>query len=320
MKVAVVGAGPAGCAAAIQLSRQGAQVTLISDGRHGVGEQLHPANRPLLQQLGLLPLSGQLECVGVVCALSPSEPPWCQDFLCHPLGSGWLLDRLSFGQALRQAAVQAGVTLHEPSRLISLQRRAGWRLGLSHGELACDFVVDASGRRGVVARRLGVRRRRYLAQHAVLGWLTGPPEDSDCTLWVEALSPGWAYTCRVGTGRRVAAVLGPGRPQPARWWEHLQTSRQLRQRLKGYQPVGPVRSLPADCSMLEEFSGPGWLAIGDSAMNCDPLAGQGIFAALQAGLAAAQLVDCGPARLADYGQGLRDRFFRLLAKSPGLLY
>ena len=39
MRVAVVGSGPAGCAAAIALRRTGRQVSLIGDGRDGVGSR-----------------------------------------------------------------------------------------------------------------------------------------------------------------------------------------------------------------------------------------------------------------------------------------
>ncbi len=42
MRVAVVGSGPAGCAAAIALCRAGRDVVLVGDGLDGVGEQLPP--------------------------------------------------------------------------------------------------------------------------------------------------------------------------------------------------------------------------------------------------------------------------------------
>ena len=56
MRVAIVGAGPAGSALAIFLARQGAEVTLFDDGRRPellVGESLVPAVVPILQRLGL---------------------------------------------------------------------------------------------------------------------------------------------------------------------------------------------------------------------------------------------------------------------------
>ena len=56
MRVAIVGAGPAGSALAILLTRLGAEVTLFDDGRRPellVGESLVPAVVPILQRLGL---------------------------------------------------------------------------------------------------------------------------------------------------------------------------------------------------------------------------------------------------------------------------
>ena len=56
MRVAIIGAGPAGSALAIFLTRLGADVTLFDDGRRPellVGESLVPAVVPIIQRLGL---------------------------------------------------------------------------------------------------------------------------------------------------------------------------------------------------------------------------------------------------------------------------
>ena len=56
VRVAIVGAGPAGAALAILLARRGASVTLFDDDRRPallVGESLVPAVIPILQALGI---------------------------------------------------------------------------------------------------------------------------------------------------------------------------------------------------------------------------------------------------------------------------
>jgi 2-polyprenyl-6-methoxyphenol hydroxylase-like FAD-dependent oxidoreductase len=173
MRVAVVGSGPAGCAAAIALCRAGLDVFLVGDGLDGVGEQLDPAARPLLARLGLERLPGQLDCVGVRAAWHSPELEE-QHFLSHPFGNGWLLDRARFGETLRQAAVAAGAVLRIPARLTGIAREStaphGWRLRLSDGEEACDWLVDATGRRGACTppgRQAPALRR----QVALVGWL-----------------------------------------------------------------------------------------------------------------------------------------------------
>ncbi len=184
MRVAIVGAGPAGCAAAIELCRLGAEVVLLSDGRDGIGEQMPPEARPLLQQLGLLPLDGHLDCVGVRAAWR-TETLSHQAFVFRPFGNGWLLDRRAFGAQMRQRAVNAGAVLRQPVRLLALARSRDWRLCLEGDEVACDWIIDASGRHAAVARRLGIRRRRFDRQFAVVGWLQTEADDEDATLTVE---------------------------------------------------------------------------------------------------------------------------------------
>src|SRR5262245_59502632 len=197
MRVMVVGSGPAGCAAAIALCRAGRHVVLVGDGLDGVGEQLHPSARPLLSRLGLERLPGQLDCVGVRAAWHSVELQH-QDFLSHPFGHGWLLDRVRFGETLRQAAVAAGALLRVPAPLTGLVRDSTalhpWHLRLSDGDETCDWLVDATGRRGAVARLLGVKRRRFDRQIALVGWLvTDRTDDADATLTVETTSSGWWY-------------------------------------------------------------------------------------------------------------------------------
>jgi flavin-dependent dehydrogenase len=317
MRVAVVGSGPAGCAAAIALRRSGADVVLIGDGRDGVGEQLHPAARPLLARLGVERLTGQLDCVGVRAAWR-SAVPHEQPFLSHPLGSGWLLDRPSFGATLRSAAVASGAVLHERARLVGLTRdpaaggagRDAWWLHVGHGLLRCDWVVDATGRRAEVARLLGVKRVRCDRQVAQVGWFTAERDDDvDATLTVETTASGWWYGCRLPGRRRVAGFVGAARRIDAGAWEsELRATRLLGPLLDGYRVERAPIARVADSSMLERCHGPGWIAIGDAAVSWDPLASRGLVAALASGLEVATLVDASDVRLRERQQGIEARF------------
>jgi flavin-dependent dehydrogenase len=317
MRVAVVGSGPAGCAAAIALRRAGADVVLVGDGRDGVGEQLHPAARPLLARLGLDRLSGQLDCVGVRAAWR-SDELHDQHFLSHPLGNGWLLDRGRFGETLRRAAVAARAVLREPARLVGVTRTTDatrrWRLELSDGaSLACDWLVDATGRRGAVARLLGVKRQRFDRQVALVGWLAADrasdaDADADATLTVETTPSGWWYGCRLPGGRRVAGFVTASRPDARVWEAELRATRHLGPLVAGYRVVGTPVVRAADSSLLERCYGPGWIAIGDAAASYDPLASRGLVGALSSGIEAASLVGAPEARLAEWQGKLVARF------------
>lgn len=319
MRVAIPGAGPAGCAAALELRRLGASVVLLSDGRDGIGEQMPPEARPLLQRLALLPLDGQLDCVGVRAAWW-TETLSDQPFIFRPFGNGWLLDRQTFGSQMRQRAVEAGAVLREPVRLVALDRSRDWRLRLGGDEVVCDWIIDASGRDAAVARRLGIRRRRFDRQFAIVGWLQTEADDEDATLTVERGDCGWWYTARLPHGRRVAALITSDRPDLIRWQERLGSTRHITPLLRNYCLRGPLVVRPAESSMLERSAGSGWMAIGDAAASYDPVASRGLLAALESGIAAAGLVEASSEHLAAYHADLEQRFTRYLEERNRLYF
>jgi flavin-dependent dehydrogenase len=320
MRVAIVGAGPAGCAAALELCRLGAEVVLLSDGRDGIGEQMPPEARPLLQRLGLLPLDGHVDCVGVRAAWR-TEALSDQAFIFRPFGNGWLLDRRAFEAQIRQRAIDAGAVLRQPVRLVSLSRPCDWRLCFEGDEVvACDWIIDASGRQATVARRLGIRRRTFDRQFAVVGWLQTEADDPDATLTVEGDTGGWWYTARLPCCRRVAALITSDRPDLTAWEKRLRSTRHIAPLLRDYRYCGPLVVRPAESSMLERSAGPGWIAIGDAAASYDPIASRGLVAALQSGIAAAALVAASSERLAAYHADLELRFRRYLEERNRLYF
>ena len=319
MRVAIVGAGPAGCAAAIELCRVGAEVVLLSDGRDGIGEQMPPEARPLLQQLGLLPLDGHVDCVGVRAAWRRAALSH-QDLVFHPFGKGWLLDRRAFGAQMRQRAVDAGAVLRQPVRLVTVARPRDWRLRVEGDEIACDWIIDASGRHAAVTRRLGIRRRHFDRQFAVVGWLQTEADDEDATLTVEGGAGGWWYSGRVPHRRRVAALITSDRPDLMAWEKRLRSTQHIAPLLRNYRCCGPLVVRPAESSMLERSAGSGWIAIGDAAASYDPVASRGLVAALESGITAAALVAASSERLAAYHADLEQRFLRYLEERNRLYF
>ena len=319
MRVAVVGAGPAGCAAAVELCRLGAEVVLLSNSGEGVGEQMPPEARPLLQQLGLLPLDGHVDCVGLRTAWR-TDTLSEQSFVFRPFGNGWLLDRRLFGEQMRQRAVDAGAVLRQPVRLLSVACPRDWRLRIEGAEIACDWIIDASGRYAAVTRRLGIRRHRFDRQFAVVGWLQTEADDVDATLTVEGDSGGWWYTGRLPRRRRVAALVTADRLDLKGWEKRLRSTRHVAPLLEHYHCCSPLVVRPADSSMLERSAGSGWIAIGDAAASYDPIASRGLVAALQSGIAAAALIGASSERLAAYHADLEQRFRGYLEERTRLYF
>ena len=165
--------------------------------------------------------------------------------------------------------------------------------------------MDATGRRGAVARLLGVKRRRFDRQVALVGWLaTECADDVDATLTVETTSSGWWYGCRLPDRRRVAGFVTGARLDARTWESSLRATRHLGPLVERYRVHGAPVARAADSTMLERCFGARWIAIGDAAVSYDPLASRGLVGALSSGLEAGSLVGAPEPRLAAWQAGL----------------
>ncbi|MET9867140.1 MULTISPECIES: FAD-dependent monooxygenase [unclassified Streptomyces] len=314
-EVIVAGGGPAGAVAALVLARAGRRVLLVDKGADGpgpspfrVGETLPPAARPLLQDLGLWPgfaAGPHLRCVGTYASWG-SERLHGRSHLHDPHGPGWHLDRARFDAFLRSAAEAAGAELRR-AEAVPRPAHAGDRCVLIRGdgrpeEVRCDWVVDATGRRAVIGRRRGRRRKqdRLTAVYALFGRrLPGrPTPDAELRTLVEAVPGGWWYTAKVPAGRLVAHLTDSDLTDsalrtPEGFLRAARDTRHVRTRLDGYDPAhAPApRWTAAHGLRLHPASGPGWIAAGDAAVAFDPLSSQGILTALHSGARAGRTVD-----------------------------
>lgn len=305
--VAVIGGGPAGAAAAIALSRAGMRCALLERSHYDcirVGEILPPAVKRPLCALGVWDRfcrNGFTPSPGIVSAWGQPEL-YANDFIVNPYGRGWHVDRSRFDRMLADAAREAGATLHTGAQVVGWRRtERGWRIETRQGArprwLQCDFVIDATGRTSWFARRLGHRRTGTDRLIAVVGLIDRPAGDPvrDRRALIESSPDGWWYSAELPGNRCVAAymtdadlIARAGHGPEVQWW---------RARRAPYTDtrIGPttagvdIRVLTASTSKLDPVTdGDSWLAVGDAAIACDPLWGQGVVTALETGLAAAE--------------------------------
>ncbi|HYN87908.1 MAG TPA: FAD-dependent oxidoreductase [Ardenticatenaceae bacterium] len=309
VEVAIVGGGPAGAAAALALARAGRAVLLLEKDQIAafkIGEALPPAVKPLLRDLGVwerFVADGHLPCYANLSAWG-SDSLQSADFINDPNGRGWHLDRPRFDAFLRAEARAAGADVRAGSSIQAYEWqpvRQEWALTLEDGDrVRSQWLVDASGRRSIVARQQGIRRQ---ADDALVGIyaLFQPPShsqgsDRDSSTLIESGPDGWWYTARVPSGQRVVVYLTDAdllsraaRTQPG-FQALVTTTRHIRARLAehGYRLGEAPKGVAAQSARLERFGGEGWLAIGDAALSFDPLSSQGILTALYTGMTAGQ--------------------------------
>jgi flavin-dependent dehydrogenase len=205
-----------------------------------------------------------------------------------------------------------------------------WQLEIESGSRAihvgADFVIDASGRAGAFARRLGIHRRHYDRMVAVTGFLS--PRGSRCedsmTL-VEAVPEGWWYSAVVPGGRLVTVLMtDPDLLAKLQVWRRcawqvmLECAPQTYRRVASgcYALDGAPQIAAAGTSLLEPIFGDGWLTAGDAAASYDPLSSHGIGTAISTGIRAAEAarlwLDGDRQALEAYAGRLRAGFARYL--------
>jgi len=307
--VVVVGAGPAGAAAALNLApiRRVVLIERQPELTDRIGESLPPAARRLLADMGLLAsfeAEGHAPYYGNR-AVWGAAVPVDMDFVRDPEGNGWHLDRARYEAWLRQSAVARGASLLAPARVMSVGRSGSrWQLNVdtARGSIAvtAGIMIEAGGRAAPLARRLGGRRRAH--DRLVCGWIVGRASSAGRGAgftFVQATEHGWWYTAPLPRARRVLAFHTDADLPAA---GSARNPDELLTTAKALDELGAVLAdaefvaetvgyTAAHSSTLDPCAGEAWLAAGDAALSFDPISSQGLFNALFTGLAAAEASD-----------------------------
>lgn len=336
--VLVIGAGPAGSAAALSLARAGVDVILADQQAFprdkACGDALIPDALKALDALGVrLQVIAQAAPVGAVRIHAPDE-----SYVEFP-GEAACLPRRLLDDALRRAAVEAGARfLPRVKALAPLEGRAG--------------VAGARFRRRGDARPLDIGARVTLLatgagrEPLALFGLEGPrpcPGAVAVRAYVHApgLPPmpflclafqrtipggyGWIFPGPAGRYNLGVGLFARGGSEAGNlrllWRRFLETFPPARVLVKAATRIEPLRGAPLACGFDGARLGrPGLLLAGEAAGLTYPLSGEGIGKALESGMLAAECVLDAfrrgepPERLlARYGQAARSRFLRRFA-------
>lgn len=315
--VAVLGAGPAGCAAARVLGGESHRSVALIDWFPArppsaplrPGETLPPGSRPLLERLGLwerFSRADHLPSPGVVSAWGRPEPAET-DFLFHPYGCGWNLDRPAFGHMLRDAAEEAGARLMMGVRLLAAERCHGgsWELMLDAppgpSRLRARLIIVATGRALPAALPLPTPARDRILLDRLVGIAAistpdpGEENAGDHRLFLETAPGGWWYAVPLaGSGGMRSLVFltdadlvrAAGGPSAA--WHNAFAEAPLVRSLAGSSAIQVAStSIPAQSYCRRTVAAANFILIGDAACAWDPLTGRGIHRALEEGCDAA---------------------------------
>jgi flavin-dependent dehydrogenase len=279
--VAVIGGGPAGAAVARLLARAGRSVVLVDACRR---QQVTLAERIPASAAGILAELDLLDTV-VTGPHIPAEP------------DGWHVDRARFDGDLVHLAVHAGATLVATTARDFDLTFDGWRIAVDETAIHARFIVDATGRRAVVATRHGARRLRVSSRCALVVTIENNGPDHDRRHIIEPIPGGVLTSAPLSGRRRVVALHADERFARS----ILQTPIELQLRIRASAEIGPLIHPRArltnpvlfetGAGRLDRVVGHRWLAVGDAAVSCDPLTSDGIVRALESAVHAARAID-----------------------------
>ncbi len=314
--VAVVGAGPAGSAAATVLGRAGLDVALVDKARFPrdkcCGDGLTTWALRQLSELGLEPLGMETwHDVSEVWVRSPGGRQVAFPFPSPSHGLfGAVVKRSELDAGLLDLARASGVSVIEGQACTSAsQQDDRVQLGLADGtELQARYVVAADGMWSPVRRHLGLAVRGYKGEwHALRQHFTdvSPRAASELHVWFEPdLLPGYAWSFPLaGGGANVGLGILRGSQYRvgdlAHVWPEVLRRPHVRDVLgPGARPEAPVKAwpIPARVQGIRLAAGRA-LFVGDAAAATDPMTGEGIGQALATGRWAAEaLISAGPDR------------------------
>lgn len=320
-RVLILGGGPAGATAASFLAREGIEVTLLEREvfpRYHIGESLLPSCLEIVDLIGarhLIEAEGFQKKPGAY--LEWGTEKWSLDFgeLRGRHTYSFQVERSKFDHILLRHAAAQGAAVHEGIEVRALDFDSAGRPCRAHwvqkadagvtGEIAFDYLIDASGRNGLMASRY-LRNRKYhrvFQNVALWGYWTGAvcqePGYRQGSIAVGSIPEGWLWSIPFSDGRTsIGAVIHKSafksQHETASIEEvYHQAIASCPLLTKVCAPATLVSDvhLETDYSYAAEvFCGPGFFLCGDAACFLDPLLSTGVhLAMLSAMLSAASI-------------------------------
>ncbi len=317
-QILVIGGGPGGATAATLLARGGCRVTLLERDhfpRYHIGESLLPTILPILDLLGArdkVESFGFQRKHGAFLEWGPEQ--WSLNFgeLSGDCTYAFQVTRSDFDYQLLEHAKSQGVGVFEGVEVESLtfegerpvsahwQRKDESNGNRTQGDLRFDYVIDASGRAGILANRY-LRNRRFhkiFQNIAIWGYWEGADRMAtgrEGDIAVSSVADGWLWAIPLHDGTMSVGVVMHKDTVMARrpvdtqaiYFEAIAESNMVKEIVRPAKLASRIYTEQDYSYASQKFCGPGYFLVGDAACFLDPLLSSGVHLATYSGLLAA---------------------------------
>jgi geranylgeranyl reductase family protein len=312
--VVVVGAGPAGSAAAAWAARAGRDVLVIDSANFprdkACGDGLTPRAVAELERLGLGEwLDARIRHRGLRMSGFGGEVEVQWPGPSFP-STGSAVARVELDDRIRKVAEESGARMRLGVKVVGVNHDSSTRVvsvTLSDGTaVGCRELIVADGARSTLGRVLGRRwHQETVYGIAARGYLATPRSDDPwLTSHLElrspdgAVLPGYGWIFPLGNGEvniGVGALSTVKRPAELALRPLMSYYTDLRREEWGFQgqPRAMSSALLPMGGAVSGVAGRNWMLIGDAAACVNPLNGEGIDYGLESGRLAAEMLGSG---------------------------
>jgi geranylgeranyl reductase family protein len=308
--VLVIGAGPAGSAAALTLARAGCRVIVADEHafprEKACGDALIPDALRALDRLGVrTEVSRSALQLDKVRIFAPNQ------LAVEIHGEVACLSRLAVDNIILQAAIRSGAEFIPEFRAVSPRVTDGRVRGAtfqrlshkSHAEIAADFVILATGAAPSVLEVFGVCSRKAPSGFALRGYFK--VDDRLASQWDNltisfdaSMTPGYGWifpgpdaVFNVGVGVFHDTKRPRGMDVRKLWSAFLSGFPLAAEIVNSARPLGRLRGAPLRTGLGgAPLSRPGLLVAGEAAGTTYSFSGEGVGKALESGIIAGEVL------------------------------